>query len=423
MSSSLLVPRARTTAFEPRRNARQPHHSPSSLLYDTVGPCVRLRPTAPTAFRQALRRNAHHVQELTLLGFSEAAVADELYELIVEHMTALRTLRIVSLDLWSATHLQSTTALAVGPALGRIVGVPQLRVLHLQRVCMGRSPAHVQAWSRALAHHPSLEVLTMDTHSYQLGNSSNDNNNDDDNASALNLDPLVLSLATCPQLDTLQIYLSGYQRGCLHRCGMALAKLLGQLQEMSFHMVSLPSQCAVWIQAARQSRTLQALHWTHVVEHPPINDSSSGCMPWVHVLRGNTSLHAVSITVPAAQRNLCWEAIGQHPRISSAYLSLRTALTHVPAFEKHANHDTLDIPPEFVVQDEAETWAVAQALSQNPRLVQGPTSPQALVRLNQGPRSVYMRRLDRWWEFVANYTHDLDALWLLLRLHPGSVAH
>ena len=399
-SARLVLP----ATFEPR-NARRAQHSPS-LLYDTVGACVRLRPTAPPAFRQALRKNGHHVLELTLLGFSEAAVADELYELIVERMMTLQTLRIVSLDLWSATHLQSTTALAVGPALGRLVVVPQLRVLHLQRVCMGRSPAHVQALSRALDHHPSLAVLTMDTHSHQLGSHNN--------GGELNLDPLMVSLATCPKLDTLQIYLSGYQRGNLQRCSTALAKLFGQLQEISLHMVSSPISLAeTWIQAARQSRTLQVLHWTHV-DHPD-------CIQWANALRGNTSLHSVSLSVPPVQRAQCWDAIARHPRINSACLSLREALKQVPAFEKHFQHATMDVPAEPI--NDAETWAVAKALSRNPRLVQAPTSPQVLVRLNRWPRSVCMRRVERWWEFVAEYTHDLDALWLLLRLHPQSVHH
>ena len=457
-ASSLLVDRR--PSIEPQYDDSN-WESPSvtalpqpSLLYDKVGPSVRLRPTAPASFRRALWQQAHCVQSLTLLGFSEMAVDEELEALIVQRGMPLRNLSIISLDLWSATHLQSTTALSVGPALARLVTVPSLQVLHLQRVCMGRSAKHVAALAKALQHHPNLRELCMDVHSTHLGCAGGANTGATTSTTpgtVVPLDTLCQALTTCHQLETLQIYLSGYQPGCIMGTTAdknnvnSLAALIAQLHHLALHMVVWPRTMDETIaQALRTTETLRVLHWTHSrVQEPTrrpedvVDPSCYCCSPnWTTLLRDNTSLHTLSLSVPANQRAQCWKTVVQmHPCLSSVCLSLEAALTlNVPAFqgktaiiESHSENLSLQQMKECYYNTE-ESQALAQALSYNPRLTRIKASllashHMALLKLNQGPRRRYIRASAFWWDFVAEYANDLNALWLLLRLHPQSVAN
>jgi hypothetical protein len=235
-----------------------------------------------------------------LLGFENADVDDSLVALINHRMTALRILRIWSLDLWSAAHLQSPTALAVGPTLGRLLQSQSLQVLELRRVSMGASGAHVQALADALRHHPTLEVLTMDTQSHQLHGPpslsrvagavpSRSVSETLDRDNVLLLDPLVQALGTCPRLMVWQVYLSGYQRGRISGTCVAsidgLVNLVQQLQELSLHMVELPSRCLPLAKALGASRSLRVLHFTHSNQ-----DKVDYGLPWADILQANTNL-------------------------------------------------------------------------------------------------------------------------------------
>ena len=392
----------------------QNHHSsdnaPCSLLYDPrIGHTVRLRPTAPRAYRQALVEHAHGVQELTLLGF-ETVDAAPLIALIRQRMRALHTLRIHSLDLWSATHLQSATALSVGPTLAALLST-HLTILELKRVRWGND------WSalpNALQAHPNLQTITVDAHSTQLERIIIDNH------AALGLDPLVHALATCPQLVVVQMYMSGHCRGRVSaQASASLATLIKQVQDIALHMVILPA-CEQWPNALATSRTLRRWHCTYAQEG---NHTQTKALPWSDILRRNDSLHEVSLDIATPiQRAACWRAVAQHTRLAAVRLSPCDALIRVPAFERKPSEAT-----PMVLEDEQDTdslMALAEALSHNPRLTDVPAARhtsalQALLKLNQGPRGVHFRD---WWNFVAAYAHDVDALRLLLRLHPQCMA-
>lgn len=465
--------------FARRTRDPLPSVSSSSLLYDKdIGTTVSLRPTAPATFRHALVQKAAGVQDLTLMGFGETAAAHELLHL-VRLMSSLRSLTVVSLDLWSASHLQSTTALAVGSNLGALVAATAaahtLQVLRLKRTCMGRSPAHLQAFARALRNHPSLQVLTMDVHSTQLEISGSGYDvggggggelpplPDDTHQAVLTLDPLLDALATCPQLSRLQIYLSGYKRGTIKDATPALASLVQQLDELSLHMVSMScprrnrtNAKLLLMEAAQKTQTLETLHWTMTTSRSNSSSNHWVSFPWADFLLVNSSLTSVSLSVPSiCQRTACWKAVSRHPRISSACFSLCHALRrHVPSFRKAAIRLAAWPEEGLFGEREQDRWAechaMALALSENSRLVHvplprellpqqqqqrqlstnngnntgtigNPTALQALLRFNQGPRGVFLKDAVQWWNLLNDNANNLDALWLLLRLHPECV--
>jgi hypothetical protein len=113
-------------------------------------------------------------------------------------------------------------------------------------------------------------------------------------------------------------------------------------------------------------------------------------------------------------------------------LSQYHALTGgVPAWERHKEELQIQLSCQSHHRDgtgddaSVILAAMSDALSSNPQLVEVPEAQcsvgaQALLRLNQGPRQIYLTK-QWWWTFLENYTHDLDAIWLLLRLHPQSI--